>query len=156
MINGLRKVFRKNGYTGEFGTDTGSIRFAEDSSGDRFFIEIWNSDEQEAQRVYISTSDILAISQMGLITECFTTEELLEDIPKIVKKNKDRDRHMQEMAEKRDEMWRPSMPIELESDYDAAHADLPGGDGTPEYFAIEGWGVQRLANGDFEIRPWYK
>jgi len=153
MIEHTRKVFRKTGYTGEFGTDTGSIRFAEDSSGDRFFIEFWNSDEQEAQRVYISASDILAISQIGLITECFTTEELIEEIPDIVKKNKERERHLQEMAQKRVEMWRPQhrMPTELEEAYDAAHADLPGGDGTPEYYAVEGWGVIKLDNGDFEV-----
>jgi hypothetical protein len=151
MINGLRKVFRKNGYTGEFGTDTGSIRFSEDNSGEGFFIEVWNSDEQEAQRVYISASDIYTIAQIGLVTESFTTEELLEEIPEIVKKNEERKRHMQEMAEKRTKMWRPSMPIELESDYDAAHADLPGGDGTPEYYAVEGWGIIKLDNGDFEV-----
>ena len=153
MINGSRKVFRKNGYTGEFGTDTGSVRFAEDSSGERFFIEIWNSDEQEAQRVYISASDIYTIAQIGLITESFTTEELLEEIPKIVKKNEERKRHLQEMAEKRTEMWRPQnrMPLDLEADYDAAHADLPGGDGTPKYYAVDGWGIIKLDNGDFEV-----
>ena len=156
MINGSRKLFRKNGYTGKFGTETGTVSFAEDSSGEGFFIETWNSDEQESQRLYLSVSDILAISQMGLITESFTTEELLEEIPDIVNKNEERKRHLQEMAEKRTEMWRPSMPIELESDYDAAHADLPGGDGTPDYYAVKGWGVQKLSNGDFEVYPEYK
>ncbi len=151
MINGSRKVFRKNGYTGEFGTDTGTVRFAEDSSGDSFFIEFWNSDEQEAQRVYLSVSDIYTIAQIGLITESFTTEELLEEIPDIVRKNEERKRHLQEMALKRTKMWRPSMPVELEADYDAAHADLPGGDGTPEYYAVEGWGIIKLDNHDFEV-----
>jgi len=148
-----RKVFRKTGYTGEFGTETGSIQFAEDHSGEGFYLEIWNSLANENQKVYLSVSDILAIAQMGLITESFTTEQLLEEIPEIVKKNKDRERHMQEMAAKRTEMWRPQygMPLDLETDYDAAHADLPGGDGTPEYYAVEGWGTIKLDNGDFEV-----
>ena len=148
-----RKVFRKTGYTGEFGTETGSIQFSEDHSGEGFYLEIWDSLSHETQKVYLSVSDILAIAQMGLITESFTTEQLLEEIPEIVKKNKDREQHLKEMAEKRAEMWRPQygMTLDLEADYDAAHADLPAGDGTPEYYAVEGWGTIRLDNGDFEV-----
>jgi len=153
MFEHTRKVFRKTGYTGEFGTETGSIQFAEDHSGEGFYLEVWNSLAEENQKVYLSASDILAIAQMGLITESFTTEQLLKEIPEIVRKNKEREQHLKEMAEKRTEMWRPQfgMPIDLEADYDAAHADLPGGDGTPEYYAVEGWGTIRLDNGDFEV-----
>lgn len=154
MINSSLKVFRKNGYTGEFGSETGSVSFAENHSGDGFYFDVYNSLVCESQQIYLSASDIYTIAQIGLITESFTTEELLEEIPKIVKKNKDRDRHMQEMAEKRTEMWRPQyhMPLNLESDYDAAHADLPGGGGTPEeYYAVDGCGIIKLDNNDFEV-----
>ena len=152
MFEHTRKVFRKTGYTGEFGTETGSIQFAEDHSGEGFYLEIWDSFNHETQKVYLSASDILAIAQMGLITESFTTEQLLEEIPEIVRKNKEREQHLKEMAEKRTQLWHaPRMPADLEADYDAAHADLPGGDGTPEYYAVEGWGTIRLDNGDFEI-----
>jgi len=154
----VRKVFRKNGYTGEFGTDTGSVAFAEDHSGDGFYFEVFNSLVCESQQIYLSVSDILTIAQIGLLTECYTADEMMVDIPEIVKKNEERTRHLQEMAEKRVEMWRPQnrMPSDLDAAYDEAHADLPGGDGTPEYYAVKGWGVQKLSNGDFEVYPEYK
>jgi len=161
MFNNNRKVFRKTGYTGEFGTETGSIQFSEDHSGEGFYLEIWNSLAEENQKVYLSVSDILAIAQMGLITESFTTEHLLDEIPEIVRKNKEREQHLKEMAERRAEMWRPQygMTLDLESAYDEAHRPLTdiydetlsGGDGTPEYYAVEGWGTIRLDNGEFGV-----
>ena len=157
MFERNRKVFRKTGYTGEFGTETGSIQFSEDHWGEGFYLEIWNSLAEENQKVYLSVSDILAIAQMGLITESFTTEQLLDEIPEIVQKNQDRERHLKEMADRRTELWHaPRMPVDLEADYDSAHTDLPGGDGTPEYYAVEGWGTIKLSNGDFEVSTWYK
>ena len=146
MFEHTRKVFRKTGYTGEFGTETGSIQFAEDHSGEGFYLEIWDSFNHETQKVYLSASDILAIAQIGLITECFSTEQLLEEIPEIVEKNRKRAQLLTEMTDSV-----RSMPLDLEEDYDAAHIDLTGGDGTPEYVSVEGWGTIKLDNGDFEV-----
>jgi len=161
MFQYTRKVFRTTGCTGEFGTDTGSIQFAEDHSGEGFYFDAWNSHTCESQRFYLSVSDILAIAQIGLISECFIKEQLLEEIPEIMKKNRERDEHLKEMARKRTEMWRPqhSMPHELERDYDEAHRpitdmyadELVGGDGTPEYYAVDGWGVIKLSDDNFGV-----
>jgi len=162
MLQHTRKVFRNTGYTGEFGTDTGSVNFAEDHSGEGFYFDVWDSYNHETQKFYLSASDILTIAQIGLISECFTEEQLLEEIPEIMKKNRERDEHLKEMARRRTEMWRPqhSMPRELERDYDEAHRpitdmyadELVGGDGTPsEYYSVDGWGIIKLDNGDFEV-----
>lgn len=156
MIEHTRKVYRNTGFTGEFGTDTGAICFAEEHSGEGFYFEVYNSIAGESQQIYLSASDILTIAQIGLLTECYNVEGMVEEIPEIVAKNKERERHLQEMAEKRTEMWRPKMPTDLNADYDSAHADLPGGDGVPEYYAVEGWGIQKLDGGDFEVYRRYK
>ena len=156
-----RKVFRKTGYTGEFGTESGSIQFAEDHSGEGFYFDVWNSLLNENQKVYLSVSDILAIAQIGLITESFTEEQLLEEIPKIVRKNREREQRLKEITEKYTDMTHSqySMPVELEVAYDEAHRPLTdvygdalvGGDGTPSEYHVEGWGIQKLNNSDFEV-----
>jgi len=162
--------FRRDGFTGVFPTERGYVQISEDYHGEGYHIETWDNLTGDFEKIYLRGDEIFALAKAGVIGNVFGISELSDEVSESCNENEKRERHLQEMAQRRVELWRPKMPSDLEIDYDAAHSwlvdhALPGGDGVPEpypgdgvpeYYAIEGWGVQKLDNGDFEVRPYYK
>ena len=138
---------REDANAGEMITDHGTVRFAEDFDGEYFYFDVYDSVLQETKRIMLSPSEIHAIAKVGVLVEAFEPESLGADTDEISRNMRTREKELQRIRD----IYENSMPLDLEEDYDSVHADLPGGDGTPEYYAVEGWGTIKLSNGDFEV-----
>ena len=138
---------REDAHAGEMYTENGSLRFSESFDGEYFHFDMYDSILNETKRIMMTPSEIYAIAKAGVLTECIDVSVLEEECGEIHNNMRKRQIDLQEIRSR----YEYSMPIDLEEDYDAAHLDLSGGDGTPEYYAVEGWGTIRLDNGDFEV-----
>lgn len=139
---------RKDGITGEveiegFGSE---VHFSEWYNGDGYDFEV-SRGSNATQKFDLTVQEIYAIAKMGLMADIFFLDDLVADVEKSKEYNRKREKDLAEIREK----YR--MPIDLDAAYDEAHRALDalcGGDGTPTEYHIEGWGVQKLGNGDFE------
>jgi len=158
--------FRRNGFTGIFCTERGYVQISEDYHGEGYHIETWDNLTDEFQKIYLRGDEIFALAKAGVIDDVFGISELSEEVSESCDGNEKRERFFKGMTEDLSNIETidlsnsPTMPLDLEADYDAAFLDLFGDGGgdvsVPEYYPIEGWGVQKLSNGGFEIYPEYK
>lgn len=146
---------RENGIAGkvmmdEFGA---SVSFSEWYNGDGYDLEI-SRGFSEPQKFSLTTEEIAAIAKMGLMVNAFSLIDIVSDVEKSKEYNRKREETLSEIREN----YR-RMPVELEAAYDEAHRPLAdiygdpfsGGVGTPSEYHVEGWGIQKLDNGDFEV-----
>ena len=149
---------RKDGKTGEveiegFGSE---LHFSEWHNGEGYDFAVSRGTNSE-QKFDLTIEEIFSIAQMGLMTEAFSLRDLAAAGEYSKRYNLDREKTLAEIRENYNNRTR--MPVDLEAAYDEAHRPLTdiygdalgGGDGTPEYAHVEGWGIQNLDNGDFEI-----
>ena len=146
--------FREDGITGEVETDGygAGVAFSEWYNGEGYDFEVARG-LGETQRFNLTTEEIYAIAKIGLLTHNFALDNLASDVDEAREYNLKRNETLAKIRENY------KMPRELERDYDEAHRpitdmytdELIGGDGTPEYYAVDGWGVIKLDNGDFEV-----
>jgi len=150
---------RENGITGkvmmdEFGA---GVSFSEWYNGDGYDLEI-SRGFSEPQKFGLTTEEIAAIAKMGLMVNAFSLIDIVSDVEKSKEYNRKREETLSEIRNN----YR--MSIDLEDAYDEAHRPLTdiygdalvGGDGTPSEYHVEGWGIQKLDNGDFEVTYKYK
>ena len=147
-------IMRKDGITGEveiegFGSE---VHFSEWYNGDGYDFEV-SRGSYATQKFDLTVQEIYAIAKMGAMANVFFLNDLAADVEKSKEHNRKLDETLTEIRSKY------SMPSDLDAAYDEAHRpitdmyenELVGGDGTPEYVAIEGWGIHKLDNGDFEV-----
>ena len=139
---------REDANSGELVTGHGTVRFAEDYYGEYFYFDVYDSVLNENKRIMLSTAEIYAFAKAGVLTEVVDLNALDADVQETERVMREREKELEKIRSVHDKM----MPSSLEADYDAAHADLPGGDGAPDYYSVEGWGIQKLDNGDFEVK----
>ena len=150
---------RKDGKTGEIvntAFDT-TVYFSEWYNGEGYDFIVSRGAKTE-QKFELTIEEIFAIAQMGLITEAFSLRDLAAAGEYSKRYNLDREKTLAEIRSNY------SMPVDLEAAYDEAHRPLTdiygdglcGGDGTPKEYHVEGWGIQKLDNGDFEVTVGYK
>jgi hypothetical protein len=149
---------RETAHAGEIPYEDGYLGFSESFDGEYFHFELFDGRLDETKRISLTPQEIEAIAKVGYLTESIEVDRLVEECESIGENMRERDRVLREIREKYEERVPPwDTTTDLETDYDAAHSwmnqtiDLGGGDGTPEYYSVEGWGIQRLDNGDFEV-----
>jgi len=149
--------YRKDAHAGEILTDNGSLRFAEDYHGEYFYFDVYDSSLEETKRIILSPSEVYAIAKVGVLTESFDVESLAHACEDINEEAYRRQEFLRRMAESRSSLWHTHrMPADLDSAYDEAHLpltdifedSLAGGDGTPEYVSVDGWGTIDLTAAD--------
>ena len=153
----LHDKHREDSHSGELYTGHGSVRFAEDFDGEYFYFDVYDSALNENKRIMLSVSEMYAIAKAGVLVEGFDVESLITDVEDIGDAMKKRESDLEKIRS----VYNNSMPSDLVPGYDAAHymsrnavpldaSEGDGGDGTPHY-AVEGWGIVNLHNGDFEV-----
>jgi len=147
MMN--KDEFRRDSFSGSFSTDRGYIQISEDYHGEGYHIETWDNVIGELQKLYLRADEIFALAKAGVINNIFGASELSDEVAEVREANEKRERELDKI--RRAYSDKGGFLHGYETDYESAHADLPGGDGTPEYYAVEGWGIQKLSNGDFEV-----
>lgn len=147
MMN--KDEFRKDSFAGVFSTERGYVQISEDYHGEGYHVETWDNLIGELQKAYLRGDEIFALAKAGVIANVFGISELADEVSESCEKNEERERKLEEI--RRAYSGKGGFLYGYEADYESAHADLSGGDGTPEYYAVEGWGIQKLNNGDFEV-----
>ena len=154
----------RNAMAGVVDTDEGGvIEFAQDHTGSECNIKISSADGEITQLV-VTEKELEMLATIAVLTasaSVFDIEENLNDLRDEYVKEQARKREAEaEFGRKMEAAFGPSMPIDLEAAYDEAHRPLTdiygdplsGGDGSiGEYYAVEGWGIQKLDSGDFEV-----
>lgn len=155
----MKCEYRNNGTTGIIEThdSTGYISFSEDISGEGFEITVHAPDE-DTNRLFLTSEELEAFAQIAVLVYAANPELLRYDVDGYRHQHTQRQRDFYDSAAER--AFGPLMPFDLESAYDEAHRPLTdiygdalsgGGDGTPSEYAVEGWGIQKLDNNDFEV-----
>ena len=165
---------RETAHAGEIPYEEGYLGFSESFDGEYFHFELFDGRLDETKRISLTPQEIEAIAKVGYLTESIEIDRLVEECESIGENMRERDRVLREIREKYDESvppWddnqsvtvdlsKPDMTVDLETDYDAAHSwmdqtidtiELGTGDSTPEYYSVEGWGIQKLDDGDFRV-----
>jgi len=149
----FKGVHRETAHAGEIPYEQGYLEFSESFDGEYFHFKLFDGTLDETKRISLTPYEIEAIAMVGYLTESVEVDRLVEDCERINENMRKRDRALREIREKYEEDTR-TLDIS-DTDYDAAHSwldrVLAGGDGVPEYYPIEGWGIQRLDNGGFEV-----
>lgn len=161
----FKGVHRETAHAGEIPYEQGYLEFSESFDGEYFHFKLFDGTLDETKRISLTPYEIEAIAMVGYLTESIEVERLVEDCERINENMRERDRVLREIREKYEERvppWDDSSKsyIDLETAYDAAHSwmdqtidtiELGGGDGSSDYYKVEGWGIQKLDNDDFKV-----
>jgi len=154
MMN--KDEFRRDSFAGVFSTERGYIQISEDYHGEGYHVETWDNVIGELQKIYLRADEIFALAKVGVIDNIFAVSQLADEVTEACEANEAREQKLDEIRRAYSSN-KGKFLHDYENAYDAAHAwmnqtiDLTGGDGVPEYYAVEGWGIQRLDNGDFKV-----
>jgi len=137
---------RSDGNTGEieikgFGSD---VSFSEWYNGEGYDFEI-SRGLSAIQKFDLTIEEIFAIAKIGLIIRAFDVEELVSEVEESKEYNRKRSETLAEIRNR-------YMSDELENAYDEVSRPLVDSyECSGEYTRVEGWGIQNLDNGDFEV-----
>jgi len=141
--------FRRDSFSGSVSTDRGYIQISEDYHGEGYHVETWDNVIGELQKLYLRADEIFALAKAGVIDNIFGVSELSDEVAKTCEENVEREQKLEEI--RRAYSGKSGLLHGYERpDYDNVYNNLTGGDGTPEYYSVEGWGTIKLDNGDFE------
>ena len=168
---------REDAHAGEIPHESGYIGFSESFDGEYIHFDVFDGNIDETKRFSLTPDEIVAIAKVGYLIEALDIDRLVEECDEIGENMRRRELMLRELRERYDESQPPwnvddTMSVNLtdgdtirydyETDYDAAHdwmelsaqditVNLEGGNDTPYEYKVEGWGIQKLDNGDFNV-----